>query len=77
MFPCVCSSIVGTVYPVYQSFKAVEAPLRSHPRRDAQWLTYWAVYSSFSLLEQHASKLLTWCAPEADCRPWSSPRSCR
>ena len=48
------------MYPVYQSLKAVEAPAAEHPRRDAQWLTYWAIYGSFTLLEQHASKLLVW-----------------
>jgi len=31
------SSVVGTVYPVYASLKAIEAPLEEHPRRDAQW----------------------------------------
>ena len=55
-----CSSIVGTMYPVYASLKAVEAPLAQHPRKDAQWLTYWAIYGSFSLLEYHASGLLNW-----------------
>jgi TB2/DP1, HVA22 family len=55
-----CSSIVGTIYPVYASLKAVEAPLAQHPRKDAQWLTYWAIYGSFSLLEYHASGPLNW-----------------
>ena len=45
---------------MYASLKAVEAPLAQHPRKDAQWLTYWAIYGSFSLLEYHASGLLNW-----------------
>lgn len=57
---CARSSVVGTIYPVYASLKAVEAPLAQHPRRDAQWLTYWAIYGTFSLLEHHASGLLNW-----------------
>jgi receptor expression-enhancing protein 5/6 len=57
---CLRSSVVGTIYPVYASLKAVEAPLAQHPRKDAQWLTYWAIYGSFSLLEYHASGLLNW-----------------
>lgn len=60
MLSRLCSSIVGTMYPVYASLKAVEAPLAQHPRKDAQWLTYWAIYGSFSLLEYHASGLLNW-----------------
>lgn len=54
------SSVAGTIYPVYASLKAIEAPAESHPRREAQWLNYWVIYGSLTLLEQHASKLLTW-----------------
>ena len=47
-----CSAVVGVLYPAYQSFKAIEAPLIQHEERDKQWLTYWSIHGSLSLAER-------------------------
>ena len=54
------SSVVGVLLPVYETLKTVEAPQQTRSRREQQWMTYWALYSTFTLLEQHTSRLLTW-----------------
>jgi len=38
--------LVGFVYPAYMSFKSIDSG-----SDDTQWLTYWVVFSSFSILE--------------------------
>jgi len=46
------ASIVGFVYPLYESFQSLKR--KGQPGADAeesQWLTYWCVYSSFTLVE--------------------------
>ena len=43
-----CSVVVGFVYPAYRSFKALEA---KEPEGSATWLTYWLVFSLFSVVE--------------------------
>ena len=52
----VCN-FVGYVYPAYMSFKAIESKEKED---DTQWLTYWVVYSFFSVLETFISFLLNW-----------------
>lgn len=52
----VCN-LVGFVYPAYMSFKAIETDTKDD---DTQWLTYWVVYSFFSVLETFVSFLLSW-----------------
>lgn len=52
----VCN-FVGFVYPAYMSFKAIESKEKED---DTQWLTYWVVYSFFSVLETFISFLLNW-----------------
>lgn len=39
---------IGIVYPAYMSFKAIESSTKED---DTQWLTYWVVFASFSVLE--------------------------
>uniref|UniRef100_A0A7S1V0B5 Receptor expression-enhancing protein n=1 Tax=Grammatophora oceanica TaxID=210454 RepID=A0A7S1V0B5_9STRA len=41
------------VYPAYMSFKAID----SKEMDDTQWLTYWVVFSAFSIIEQVAGFL--------------------
>jgi receptor expression-enhancing protein 5/6 len=41
--------LAGFVYPAYMSFKALDTP---DPQDDIQWLTYWVVFASFSIIEQ-------------------------
>eukprot|EP00873_Tetraselmis_striata_P045940 jgi/Tetstr1/466204/TSEL_010762.t1 len=47
---------VGTLYPVFESLKAVESG-EGH----VQWLTYWSVYGSLGLVEGACDGLLGWC----------------
>ena len=47
--------IVGVVLPAYWSIKAIESPQYDD---DKQWLTYWAIYGLFTLLDQFANIIL-------------------
>ena len=40
--------VVGFVYPAYASYKALESKT---PESAAQWLTYWCVFSIFTVVE--------------------------
>lgn len=51
------SQIAGVVYPVYATFKALRT--QDLPASE-RWLTYWAIYGVFSLLERVADKALKW-----------------
>uniref|UniRef100_A0A061S1L8 HVA22-like protein n=1 Tax=Tetraselmis sp. GSL018 TaxID=582737 RepID=A0A061S1L8_9CHLO len=51
-------TLVGTAYPVFASLKAVEND-RSEEQH-VQWLTYWSVYGTLSLIEGLSDKLLGW-----------------
>merc|ERR1712146_165320 len=50
-------NLVGFVYPAYMSFKAIESETKDD---DTQWLTYWVVYSFFSVLETFLSFIQNW-----------------
>eukprot|EP01112_Ceratiomyxa_fruticulosa_P001081 TRINITY_DN1106_c0_g1_i1.p1 TRINITY_DN1106_c0_g1~~TRINITY_DN1106_c0_g1_i1.p1 ORF type:complete len:167 (+),score=27.78 TRINITY_DN1106_c0_g1_i1:54-554(+) len=50
-------AVVGTAFPIYASFKALETPGADD---DTQWLTYWVVYAVFSLFENIADFLVSW-----------------
>ncbi|XP_063435312.1 receptor expression-enhancing protein 5-like isoform X3 [Mytilus trossulus] len=52
----VCN-FVGFLYPAYASVKAIESRQKED---DTQWLTYWVVYSFFSLVEFFADIFLFW-----------------
>ncbi|CAA0827593.1 HVA22-like protein k [Striga hermonthica] len=49
---------VGTVLPVYSTFKAIEAKDENEQHK---WLLYWAAYGSFSVAELFTDKILYWC----------------
>lgn len=51
------SSLLGFIYPAYASVKAIESDRKDD---DTQWLTYWVVYSAFSLVEFFADVFLGW-----------------
>eukprot|EP01117_Protostelium_nocturnum_P017654 TRINITY_DN721_c0_g1_i1.p1 TRINITY_DN721_c0_g1~~TRINITY_DN721_c0_g1_i1.p1 ORF type:complete len:157 (+),score=46.58 TRINITY_DN721_c0_g1_i1:78-548(+) len=50
-------NIVGCTFPVYASFKAIESPATND---DTQWLTYWVVFSVFTLLESFFDRIAFW-----------------
>ena len=47
--------LVGVTLPAYWSIKAIESPQYDD---DKQWLTYWAIYGLFTLLDQFANIIL-------------------
>eukprot|EP00227_Mantoniella_beaufortii_P010234 CAMPEP_0197591236 /NCGR_PEP_ID=MMETSP1326-20131121/12961_1 /TAXON_ID=1155430 /ORGANISM="Genus nov. species nov., Strain RCC2288" /LENGTH=169 /DNA_ID=CAMNT_0043156627 /DNA_START=235 /DNA_END=744 /DNA_ORIENTATION=+ len=49
--------VVGFVYPAYASYKALES---STPEASAQWLTYWVVFSIFTVFEFFADAAISW-----------------
>lgn len=50
-------NFIGFLYPAYASVKAIES---SNKEDDTQWLTYWVVYSAFSLIEFFTDIFLFW-----------------
>ena len=50
------AGVVGFLYPAYMSFKALES---SDFKDDKHWLTYWTVYSFFTLFDGVLSTLLS------------------
>jgi len=50
-------NLIGFVYPVYASFKALKSESKDD---DSQWLTYWVVYGFFTLIESLSDVLLFW-----------------
>ncbi|KAG8637822.1 HVA22-like protein k isoform X2 [Manihot esculenta] len=48
---------VGTVLPVYATFKAIE---NKDQVEQQKWLLYWAAYGTFSVAEAFADKILSW-----------------
>jgi len=51
------SDLVIFFYPAYASFKAIESATQ---RDDTQWLTYWVVFSFFSIIENTMFFLVSW-----------------
>jgi receptor expression-enhancing protein 5/6 len=45
--------LCGFVYPAYMSFKSLEAN-----NDESQWLTYWVVFSTYSILESFFSPVV-------------------
>lgn len=50
-------NFIGFVYPAYMSIKAIESVDKND---DTQWLTYWVVYSAFSIVEFFSDIFLFW-----------------
>lgn len=48
--------LAGFLYPAYMSFKALET---AQTDDDVQWLTYWVVFASFSIIEQTIGFVVT------------------
>jgi len=53
----VVCNLVGFLYPAYASFKALEDGTEEDHR---QWLTYWVVFSFFTLVESLVDYILYW-----------------
>jgi receptor expression-enhancing protein 5/6 len=51
------SDLVAFLYPAYASFKAIDS---GKPEDDAQWLTYWVVFSFFSVIENSLWFIVGW-----------------
>jgi receptor expression-enhancing protein 5/6 len=50
-------NFIGFIYPAYASVKAIESREKDD---DTKWLTYWVVFSVFSLVEFFADIFLFW-----------------
>jgi len=50
-------ALLGFLYPAYSSVKAIES---TNKEDDTQWLTYWVVYSVFSIAEFFSDIILSW-----------------
>jgi len=50
-------ALLGFLYPAYSSVKAIESADKDD---DTQWLTYWVVYSAFSIAEFFSDIFLSW-----------------
>jgi len=50
-------ALLGFLYPAYASVKAIESTQKED---DTQWLTYWVVYSAFSIVEFFSDIFLSW-----------------
>jgi receptor expression-enhancing protein 5/6 len=50
-------NFIGFIYPAYASVKAIESNEKDD---DTKWLTYWVVYSVFSLVEFFSDIFLFW-----------------
>jgi len=51
------TNIVGFIYPMYASFKALKTP---DNQDDAFWLTYWVVFGFFTLVESATEVVFSW-----------------
>jgi receptor expression-enhancing protein 5/6 len=51
------ATFVGTVYPSYQSFKAIETSAKDD---DKKWLTYWVIFASLQNLEFFSGYIVFW-----------------
>jgi receptor expression-enhancing protein 5/6 len=57
------TQLIGFVYPAYESFKAIEhfkSEREDAPVLMRTWLTYWIVYSLFSVIDVFVDYILYW-----------------
>jgi len=54
---CALKLSIGTLYPAYESFKAVK---NRHVKEYIKWMTYWIVFSLLSLVEEVTDLFLAW-----------------
>jgi receptor expression-enhancing protein 5/6 len=45
------TDLVGFLYPAYMSFKSMESSPKGVPDDATQWLTYWVIFSSLTVIE--------------------------
>nr|CAB3265518.1 receptor expression-enhancing protein 5-like [Phallusia mammillata] len=50
-------NLVGFAYPAYKSVKAIESANKDD---DTEWLMYWVVFATFSVVEFFSDLLLSW-----------------
>ena len=50
------TTLIGVAYPAFMSFLALESEGEDD---DKQWLTYWVVFGSFSIVDQFAGIILS------------------
>lgn len=50
IFRAACN-VTGVIYPALQSLKAIEDRNWLNNKQDEQWLTYWVIYGTLSLIE--------------------------
>ncbi|KAI6179161.1 Receptor expression-enhancing protein [Aphelenchoides besseyi] len=50
-------NLIGFGYPAYASVKAIRTEQKDD---DTQWLTYWTVFASFSLVDFWADRICSW-----------------
>jgi len=53
------SNLVGYLYPLYESYRALSAS-KASGQSESQWLTYWIVYGFFTIVESATDLLLYW-----------------
>ncbi|CAI2380431.1 unnamed protein product [Moneuplotes crassus] len=53
----IIANIVGVFYPAFQSFKALESEKSVD---DKKWLTYWCIFSIFTIVDQFGHVILVW-----------------
>lgn len=51
------ATFVGTVYPTYKSFKAIESREKDD---DTKWLTYWVIFATLQNLEFFSAYIVFW-----------------
>ena len=55
------TDLLGFLYPAYMSFKSMESNTKGATTEDAtQWLTYWVVFSSVTVIEGCFGFIVSW-----------------